>query len=720
MRRLLGAAVALTALAAFLVLWGGAAAAGDASADKAGPELSGAAEFKDVELGTGITECPQAGLRDAKPKPLDSRVKDEAEKRADEGDDVRANQDYACFPQDETSIAVNPVVAKNVVASSNDYRLGWGSSGFDSTTDNANHFYDGIKMFPSVPTAHDHFDGGGDPSVAFDSEGTLYYNDLHFNRDDDDSGIYVGRSTNGGFTWSKPCTPLPLVGATDANAFCGGSGDPRQPGDGTVIYTKDNDQTLNGSVPGNDKNYMAIGPRPAGVLPQCFQPISRSPRPCADGVVGPDRIYVTWTIFDPHGTPAGADDTAHIFASFSDDRAHSWSAAKQLTGSASFCTAASTISPPNSCDSNQGATPSVNPTSGAVYVAYENFNTADENQYVMSKSLDGGNTWLGPFFITVDYDVNYPLSGGPTATRNRPDCGARGQQGGRRVLTNSCFRVNARGNLVVDQRGGAFADDLYVLISDNRNGTRESTNTDVFFFKSVDGGLTWHGPTRVNDDPSAQPVNRNCGRTGEAACPTGVNTGNDQFYPWIWVGEKGDLVLGWQDRRLDTDSTASEWPTSRTRPGNYLLSFFGGHCRVTVPDTTQCVAPSAGVITQPTAPVNPGNELLPVQTVFPFDNFGISDTVYNWDYCFRAGIFCGDYENVTIGPDNTAYALWTDARNGRSSRTQFGRNPACEQSDIFLDSWDARGRAAGQNKPEKSDSLFLVTPCPTDIQDKTK
>jgi hypothetical protein len=356
----------------------------------------------------------------------------------------------------------------------------------------------------------------------------------------------------------------------------------------------------------------------------------------------------------------------------------------------------------------------VNPTTGYVYVAYENFNTPDENQYLLSVSKDGGNTWLGPYFITADYDVNYPLSG--TAAGRRADCAARGQQTGRRVLTNSCFRVNARGNLVVDPRGGAFADDLYVVISDNRNGTRLSTNTDVFFFKSTDGGLTWHGPTRVNDDSSLQPTDRSC--TSGAGC-AGI-FGSDQFYPWISVGPTGDLVVGWQDRRLDTNSTESEWPTSRTRPGNYLLWFWGAHCRVTEPDTRQCVAPSAGVITQPTAPIDPPNTPFPSQTVFPFENFGISDTPYNWDYCFRAGLFCGDYENTTVGPNNRAYALWTDARNGRSSRTQFGRNPACEQSDIFLDSWDAKGKAAGQNKAEKSDALFVVTACSDDIQDKKK
>jgi hypothetical protein len=497
-------------------------------------------------------------------------------------------------------------------------------------------------------------------------EGTVFYADIHFNRDDDDNGVYVARSTNGGFTWSRPCTPIPLT-ATDATARCGGAGDPRQPGDGTIIYTKDNNTAPDGSVPFNDKEYIGIGPRPAGVSPKCFTPVSHTPTTCAAGVVGPDRIYVTWTIF--------TDVDAKIYISYSDDRAHSWSNPTAISGSAAFCAFGAS---PNACDSNQGSQPVVNPTNGHLYVAWENFNTPDENQYLLVRSNDGGVTFAGPFFITTDFDVNYPLAGGPSATRNRPDCTARGQQAGRRVLTNSCFRVNARGAIAVDPRGGAFANDLYVVISDNRNGTKQSSNTDVFLFKSTDGGSTWVGPTRVNDDASAQPANRNCSRSGQPACPAGFNTGNDQFYPWLAMSDKGDLVAAWQDRRLDTTSTDSEWPTSRTRTGNYLLWFWGGHCSVTTPDSSECVAPTASAIPQPTAPVDPGNALFPEQSVFPFKNFGISDSPYNWDYSFRAGVFAGDYENVTIGPDNRAYALWTDARNGRSSRTEAGRNPACE------------------------------------------
>ena len=255
---------------------------------------------------------------------------------------------------------------------------------------------------------------------------------------------------------------------------------------------------------------------------------------------------------------------------------------------------------------------------------------------------------------------------------------------------------------------------------DNRNGTRDNTNTDVFLFKSINGGATWIGPTRVNDDPSPQPANRNCGRGGgNPACPApAAGTGNDQFWPWVDINNGGDLNIGFHDRRLDTDSMAHEWPTSRFRPGNYLVWYWGAKCTVSVSNTTACVAPTATTPPQPTGPVNPGNALFPEQTVFPFDNFTLSDVPSNFDYSFRAGIFAGDYTQLAVADgDNTVWGLYTDARNGRSSRTQAGRNPACEQADVFLDRWNSQNGGSAK-KAANTDELFLVTPCPTDIQDK--
>ncbi|OLB88992.1 MAG: hypothetical protein AUI15_26950 [Actinobacteria bacterium 13_2_20CM_2_66_6] len=700
---------------------------GDPDEDSAPP--SGFMDFRDVDAGNALTECPQAGSTDRQPKPLDQRATDKAEQLSNGGSDVKVNQDYACFPQDETSIAINPTNPKNAIAGANDYRLGWGSSGFYATTDGGNHWYDGVKPFPTnANQARDHIDGGGDPSVAFDRDGIAYYNDLHFMRENDESGIFVARSTNGGFTWSRPCVP---AGATDTAARCGGNGDVRRPGDGVVSYFADNDNALNGSVPANDKNYMTTGPRPAGVTPTCFAPITKTPIAagspgCDTSLIGVDRLYVTWTIFFGH--------LATINFSYSDDRAYSWSPARVISGSAPFCVGGVTT---NACDSNQFSTPTVNPTTGGLYISFENFNTPDENQYLVVRSMDGGATFQGPFFVSVVFDVNYPRSGS-----NRLDCTARGQ-GSRNVLTNSCFRVNSGGNIVADKRGGDFADDLYLVFSDNRNGSRQSSNTDVFLFASKDGGTTWIGPTRVNDDPSRQPDvategGRDCGRIAGRVCPaTAPSFGNDQWWPWIDISNKGDLNVVFYDRRLDAASTTGEWPTSRAapngRPGNYLVWNFGAQCSITTTATVtatttsipaaarQCLGNEAAIVATPTAPPNPASgAVVPggAQTVFPYGNFNVSDTASNWDYTFRAGIFAGDYNNVAVGPNQTVWAFWTDARNGRSARQQPGHNPICEQSDVFSDQYSANGGGKVSNSATQGMDLYLVTPCPLEAQDK--
>ena len=122
----------------------------------------------------------------------------------------------------------------------------------------------------------------------------------------------------------------------------------------------------------------------------------------------------------------------------------------------------------------------------------------DEDQYLVVTSKDGGQTFSAPSRVDTLYDVNEPRG-----VNGRSDCVARGQGSTRAVPTNSCFRFDPIMNsIVADKRGGAFADDLYVVLVDNRNGTIRDSNNDAFFYKSTDGGATWIGPTRVNNDQS--------------------------------------------------------------------------------------------------------------------------------------------------------------------------------------------------------------------------
>jgi hypothetical protein len=654
-------------------------------------------------FGQYVTECPQAKYSDDD-QPLRTIDKDTVWRLSERGDDLRFNYDLACVPQDETTIAINPRDHANMTGGANDYQGDYNQ--FDATSSGGKSLYGSILIQPS---GSDFGLTNSDPVAVYDRDGVAYNQEIAY-QFDDANGVFVWRSTNGGFTWSRPCIPIENAGTADPDdAVCGGTGDVRQPGDGVITWNRDpTPGNFNGDAPFDDKNWIAAGPRPGGVSPVCFTPITHTPRTCDPKVVGSDRLHATWTRFD-------VDGTGKIMHSYSDDQARSWSPPKAISGSAAFCIGGTAAA--SDCDQNQASVPTVHPTTGLLGVAFENFNTPGENQYLFVRSSDGGQTFTGPFFVSSVFDANYPRGA------TRPDCLARGQSQSRAVLTNSCFRVNSYGNVAVDKRGGAFADDFYLVLSDNRNGTAASSNTDVFFLRSTNGGTTWIGPTRVNDDRSIPPpVGRNCGSGPNC----GGNFGNDQWFPWIDVNEDGVLAVAFYDRRLDTDSVAAAWPSSRQRAGNYLTWRFGAGCEIDHTPSRECLAPGAATIPQPTAPVNPGPDPVPGQGpsyLGPFANQVLSDVPSNMDYSFRAGLFMGDYDQVSFpnfpqvgGDKKNAVAIWTDARNGRGSgtptTTQPGRNPVCEQSDMFLDFFDPLKEDKSDSISEGDESAFLVTPCP--------
>jgi hypothetical protein len=747
-RRRVGLLAAITAVAGFVLSGGGSAYAypGLFEDDQSTAVMSGPLDMRDVSAGTTLTECPQAGLSGNGAQPLNSHRQDNAERKSS-GSDRRLNQDFSCLPQDETAVDQNPRASGNYIAGANDYRMGWGTSGFYATTDKGAHWYDGITPFPSLPSG-DNLDGGGDPVVVFDRAGVAYYAQINFNRTDDTSGVWVNRSTNGGFTWTRPCVAIRTAPAPDEHGVCGGTGDVRQPGDGTVGFIQDNDKTLNGSVPGFDKEWITAGPRPAGVPATCFTPFTHTPTACNSAVIGSDRLYVTYSLFSGAGS-------AQIFLSYSDDQARSWSTPQFIAGAAAFCAAGGRAG--NACSDSQGSQPTVNPTTGQLWVGFINGDTQDEDQYLVVTSRDGGQTFSPPSRVDTLYDVNLPRG-----VNGRADCVARGQGSTRAVPTNSCFRYDPIFNsIVADKRGGEFANSVYVALVDNRNGTIRDSNTDVFLYKSTDGGTTWIGPTRVNNDRSTTPTNRDCGRITDsirgnpAACPE-QNWGADQFFPFVTISAEGVLNVTFHDRRLDTSSPVGSgaWPTSKTEVGNYLVWYWGAQCKIshapTVSQTTtgpvpsgasECTAPEAVVNPSVATGFDPGAGPVPGQNqnsaTVPFRNFQISDVGSNFDYSFRAGIFAGDYSGNASGPtvgrggDNAGdgergshdvIAVWTDARNGRGSGAptslQPGRNPICEQSDVFFKIYGGRNGGEGSNGREAdSANGFLVAPCGGDMQD---
>jgi len=105
----------------------------------------------------------------------------------------------------ETSIAINPKNAKNVVA-------GWISRGNSSCGFGVS--FDGgaswaVGVVPGIQKqSGGTFDRGTDPSVVFDRDGNVYYTCLAFNLFPPGTGssgtIYVSKSTDGGANWGTP------------------------------------------------------------------------------------------------------------------------------------------------------------------------------------------------------------------------------------------------------------------------------------------------------------------------------------------------------------------------------------------------------------------------------------------------------------------------------------------------------------------------------------
>jgi len=216
---------------------------------------------------------------------------------------VLVNQDTAGAPQNETAIAVDPNNPNRIVGGANDYvtrtwdctvdgtpcsALGDGYSGTYysnnggstwccNSTDPSNigTLIPGVEHLVGGP-----YDAGGDPSVAFDSKGQVFYAGLGFNRTSPPNTVAVNKGTfdgSGNLTWGPP----------------------------TFINPTTSPSTL------NDKEWIAVDSH--------------------DGSPFQDRIYVTWTrfIFNAHN---GSYVQSPIFFAYSTDHGATFTTPRSIAG----------------------------------------------------------------------------------------------------------------------------------------------------------------------------------------------------------------------------------------------------------------------------------------------------------------------------------------------------------------------------------------------------
>jgi hypothetical protein len=168
---------------------------------------------------------------------------------------VTVNQDTAAASQNETAIAVDPNNSSRIVAAANDYvtrtwpctvngtpcsALGDGYSGTyysnnggsagtwccNSNPGNGNYVptTDPSQIGTLIPGVErlvgGIYDAGGDPSVAFDSQGHVFYAGLGFNRTSPPSTVAVNRGTfdgSGNLTWGPPVFINPSTSPSTLN-----------------------------------------------------------------------------------------------------------------------------------------------------------------------------------------------------------------------------------------------------------------------------------------------------------------------------------------------------------------------------------------------------------------------------------------------------------------------------------------------------------------------
>jgi hypothetical protein len=130
-----------------------------------------------------------------------------------------------------------------------------------------------------------------------------------------------------------------------------------------------------------------------------------------------------------------------------------------------------------------------------------------QGQIMEAKSTNGGVSFSSPVVVSRDILLPQPPNN---------------------HLANSFFKVNSNPTAAADDTNG----NVYVAWADYGNGYAV-----ILFSRSLDGGVTWSKPIRVNDD----------------------TTTNDHFFPWMAVSH-GLVSIDFYDRRLD--------------PHNHLMDVF--------------------------------------------------------------------------------------------------------------------------------------------------
>ncbi|MDF3042184.1 MAG: hypothetical protein K0Q71_4890, partial [Thermomicrobiales bacterium] len=439
----------------------------------------------------------------------------------------------------EPHIAVNPLDPEHLVVGVIDYNFPSMSSyvSFDGgeTWEGPNQ----LRYF------QEDFSAAGDPVVAFDRDGNVYMASISLGFEEfrlgtlvsatEISSIVVSKSEDDGLTWGESVSTARST--VETTSFPDESG--RERGEVAADFL--------------DKPWMAIGPDPedperdiiyiaytefktryttlyADELPFLTSPITettiRLVRSTDGGATWSDPIGVSPTVFQAEGASEEGEGGASAVDAQTDDGEINQQA--QQEGEATGSEADQTV---------QGPQPAVM-ADGTVVIAY------------LDTTLDGVQEGLATVMVTLSEDGGRSF-GEPVQAA---------------VFREIHFRPR---NTFFRWWGAAFPqvtvgpdDEIYVAVT-AKPGDKPTDDGDIFLLRSLDKGVNWEPPVRINAD----------------------DTDRIQFFPAIDVSPDGTLHAMWGDMRDDPQEARFHIYYSESDDQGETWGFVDEQIGLNVPET---------------------------------------------------------------------------------------------------------------------------------------
>jgi len=230
-----------------------------------------------------------------------------------------------------------------------------------------------------------------------------------------------------------------------------------------------------------------------------------------------NNIYTAWTQCgqDKYSLEGSAlnpmDSASNIIFSFSSDGGETWAERKrvnELSGNECSDAGATVL----------GVVPCVG-LNGEVYLTW-----CSPYGIILDRSTDGGLTFFDKDIKVADLPGTF------------------------RMNVPGVYRTFGFPSMACDMSSGKYRGTLYVSWADQKNGY---DNTDIWISSSMNEGLTWSTPARVNDD----------------------NGSKHQFYNWLTVDhETGVIYVVFYDRRNYDNEQTDVYLASSTDGGRTFLN----------------------------------------------------------------------------------------------------------------------------------------------------